>query len=135
MNLFKNATFWAVVETLFFGVVIYFDAVSKVTDGYWLSLVIAGGGCLFNIEDYYRYDYNLPVNHPDQRINFSQIVFNFVRSILGAGICFTPIVWGLVSGTWWIVILGVWALIICAYSIVTSFMLLQFAKDDVKFKG
>lgn len=135
MNLLKKLHLWAVLETVFFAVIIFVDNVGGKPDGLWLSLLIAGMFSLFSIEDYRKYDYGKPVNHPDQRIPFAQIVFNFIRSVLCLGICFAPMVWGLVSGTWWIVVLSFVTLVAAAYATVTSFLLLKFARGDVKYEG
>lgn len=135
MNFIKKIPVWALLETVFFMVVIVVDNLGGKTDGLWLSLLVAGVFSLFAIIDYRKYDFGLPVNHPDQRIPFVQIGFNFVRAVLCIGICFAPMVFGLVSATWWIVGFSFVVLVAAAYATVTSFLLLKFAIGDVKYEG
>lgn len=131
MNSFKIFTGWGWAEVIFFMLVIAVDNSSVNHDGLWVTLLIVSFSAIEALSEEAKYNYSMPVNHPEQVITEQGILGNFVRSWLGLFMCWAPILYG----PTWVKVVGVLVVLIAAYAVVASHRLFFFTKGDVKYDG
>lgn len=130
MNFFKRLKPWSWLSVIVLSAIVVADNILKGSD-LWISVIIAAGTIVGAIYTERQYQYDLPVNHPDQDSDEQDILGNLIGAIIATFMCVAPIAYG----SNWTPSFGIITGLLGFYAVWKSANLYYTTKGHVKYVG